>query len=220
MFELWQWLSYAIGIGGGYDNTSSAISQKPQASSLRWLFIPDGPTWNLDLKHVDKMLTDGAYLRIWLHFLCNSSSLKLVRFMPEAGASWKLDLKKEKECKIRREMKRQQLRANSSGPENFISVQAIAHQLLRTVLQAYYIHTLFQPYLKTLLSICLSVGHLLSLTSRDWEGNTKKYLECLTKLSWGTSCTIVICNLTWNVSKEMWWCKDPQNIEQKYTTEI
>ena len=62
MFELWQWLSYAIGIGGGYDNTSSAISQKPQASSLRWLFIPDGPTWNLYLKHVDKMLTDGAYL--------------------------------------------------------------------------------------------------------------------------------------------------------------
>ena len=100
MFELWQWLSYAIGIGGGYDSTSSAISQKPQASSFRWLFIPDGPTWNLDLKHVDKMLTDGAYLRIWLHFLCNSSSLKLVRFMPEAGASWKLDLKKRKRKKF------------------------------------------------------------------------------------------------------------------------
>ena len=58
-------------------------------------------------------------------------------------------------------MKRQQLRANSSGPENFIAVQAIAHQLLRTVLQASYIHTLPQSHYKTLPSICLSVGHLL-----------------------------------------------------------
>ena len=177
--------------------------------------------------------------RIWQHFLCNLSkasskfsSLALhsrwsyLKFGFKNMLIWQhfrwccLKIGFKNKNQERMKSWRQQLRANSSGPENFIAVQAIAHQLLRTVLQASHIHTLPQSHHKTLLSICLSVGHLLSLTSRDWEGNTKKYLECLTKLSWGTSCTIVICNLTWNVPKEMWWCKDPQNIEQKYTTEI
>ena len=43
-------------------------------------------------------------------------------------------------------MKRgRQLRANSSGPENFIAVQAIAHHLLRTLFNAFYLYYVHIP---------------------------------------------------------------------------